>query len=455
VDGPAPRWSRSEVVGAVVVGVALATLLVVTANPGPSLVNDTRASALSSWTLGTRGELALPEPWPASRNYWGVTTPDERVHVNRFPGVALWATPAYAVHHLATGAPDPPAHPFLVPLGPAAWAAALTVAAALAVAYALLRRTVPWPWAAAGTLVLGLGTSLWSVAADALWPHGPGVLALLTLLLAWRRGGRFDPALAGLAAGVAVLVRPHLAAATVVLGVGALVHRRRADDGPPREVATGVAVLVGTAVGLGVMTVYTGLVFGTWLPTAGYDVGGHLGGVVTRSPAETARELALAFVGRDRGVLVWSPVLAVALALALVAWRRLPGWTVTAAGAGLAYLLVQVRAVGHLGGAGFFGPRISLEVVALAAPLLVVGCWRALSTGAADGGPTVGRTWLRHGLAGLLLVAAVGSVAWHGYGAVARSTPPAQLARWEAIDVTVRRDFGHLELGEVDLREGG
>jgi hypothetical protein len=465
VGGTSRPWRRGEVAAVVAVAAAVTALLLVTANPGPSLVNDTRASALSSWTLGTQGELALPEPWPASRNYWGVTTADGRVHVNRFPGVALWAAPAYAVHHLATGRPEPPAHPFLVDLRPAAWTAALTVAAAMVVAYALLRREVPRPWAAAGALVLGLGTSLWSVAADASWPHGPAVLALLTVLLAWRRGGRADPVLAGAAAAVAVTVRPHLAVATVVLGTGAVWRGRHGSevaevaevaDGPssrpdvlPGERATGVAVLVGTVAGLAVVSAYTRRVFGTWLPTAGYDVAGHLGGLVEHSPWQTLRALALALVGAERGVLVWSPVLAVAVlclvTVSIVRRDRLPGWTVVAAAAGVAYLLVQVRAVGHLGGADFFGARITLEPVALATPLLVVACWQVTS------GEVVGPV-LRRAAAGLLAVAAVASIGWHAFGAVARSTSPEQLERWEAIDATVRRDFGDLRLGDVDLR---
>jgi hypothetical protein len=190
-------------------------------------------------------------------------------------------------------------------------------------------------------------------------------------------------------------------------------------------------------------------VFGTWLPTAGYDVAGHLGGLLDHSPWQTVRALCLALVGAERGVLVWSPVLAVAVVCLVAAASarrdRLPGWTVLAAASGVAYLVVQVRAVGHLGGADFFGARITLEPVALATPLLVVACWQAVS------GEVV-RPGLRRVAAGLLAVAAVGSVGWHAFGAVARSTSPEQLARWEAIDATVRRDFGDLRLGDVDLR---
>jgi hypothetical protein len=45
------------------------------------------------------------------------------------------------------------------------------------------------------------------------------------------------------------------------------------------------------------------------------------------------------------------------------------------------------------------------------------------------------------------------SVGINGYGAVARSISAEQVERWETIDATVERGFGHLELGEIDLRE--
>ncbi|MEX1163744.1 MAG: hypothetical protein WEB03_09195, partial [Nitriliruptor sp.] len=456
----------------VLAGLLLSVLLIATSNTGPALVNDTRAAALASWSLGTQGELALPEPWPASANYWGVTTPDGRVHVNRFPGVALWATPAYAVAHLAAGSPDPPAHPFLVDLRPAGWSAALTVVAVAVAAFALLRRVVPRWWAAGAALVVTLGTGMWSVAADALWPHGPAALGLVALLLGWRRlheaaadvaGAVGDVAsrvaggvegttvdgvarqaagggavLAGIGATTAVLVRPHLAVATVVIGAWVLIRERAARR-------AGVAAMAGTAVGLALLSLYSWRVFGVWTPTAGYDVGGHLGGLVTHSPWQTLRSFGAAFIGLERGLLVWSPVVAVALVAACWQRRRVPPWTVVAAIAGLAYLLVQVRAVGHFGGAHFFGPRISLEALVLATPLLATGVWHAGTAAAASGRVS------RAAAVAVLVIAAVGSVGWHAFGAVARSTSPEQVARWEEIDRTVHRDFGDLDLGDVDL----
>ena len=71
----APGWTRREVGATVLAGLVLAVLLIATSNPGPALVNDTRAAALASWTLATQGELALPDPWPAARTTGGSRHP--------------------------------------------------------------------------------------------------------------------------------------------------------------------------------------------------------------------------------------------------------------------------------------------------------------------------------------------------------------------------------------------
>ena len=216
-EGPshdARRWLPAA--AAALLFLAVTALLVATSNPGRALVNDTRAGALASWSLGTHGEAALPEPWPASHNYWGVEGRDGRVYVNRFPGVAYWAAPAYAAAALSGSEHVSPAHPFLVDVRPAGWTAAVTVVLAGLVAVLLLRRLLPDRWALLAGLVLVTGTGLWSVAADALWPHGPTALVLLTALLGWRRD---QTTLVAAAAAGSVLVRPHLAVALVVLAV--------------------------------------------------------------------------------------------------------------------------------------------------------------------------------------------------------------------------------------------
>jgi hypothetical protein len=300
------------------------------------------------------------------------------------------------------------------------------------VAFALLRHLVGVRAAGLAAGVLVLGTGLWPVAADALWPHGPGALLLLLVLWGWRRGGAVGVAMAASASSGAVLVRPHLVVALVVVGAWVLWRE-------PARRGVGAAVLAGGAAGLLALSVYTWALFGRFAPTAGYDAPAHLAGVVDRGPWRTVVDLGQALGGPPRGLLLFSPVLVVALVAVVLERRALPAWTVVSALAGLLYLVVQVRAVGPLGGRDFFGPRTALEPLVLAVPLLAVASSRLAARS-------------RVGLAALAVGALV-SVGINGYGAVFRSIAPHQVERWEAIDESVRRDFGHLELGDVDLRE--
>ncbi len=411
--GPAPstRWCRTDTLVAAGLGVLLAVLFLATASSGPAQVNDTRAASIGAWSLGTRGTALLPDDWPESRNYWGVEGAQDRVLVNRFPGVAYWASPAYAVAALI-GDEDPPAHPFLVSPVPAATTAALTAAAVAVVLFVLLRGATSRTVALAGTLTIATGTSLWSVAADAMWPHAPAMLALTGMLLAWRRS---HPALAAACATVAVLVRPHLIVAGLVLALFAWRRERTRD---------GLALAGGALVGVLILGVYTAWAFGTPLPIAGYDAPGHLGGLLHHSPWQTIRELGLALTSPSRGLLVNSPILVPALVALAMSWRQLPPWTLASALAGLLYLLVQIRAVGHAGGTDFFAYRISLEPLILAAPALVLATAQAVRH----------RRWQLTAISALAVV----SIAIHGHGATVGGISDATTRAWHNVHASVQ-----------------
>lgn len=415
VDEPVParstRWCGTDTLMAAGLGVLLALLFIATANTGPAQVNDTRAASIGAWSLGTRGTVLLPEEWPESRNYWGVEGRQGRVMVNRFPGVAYWASPAYAVAALIDDE-DPPAHPFLVSPVPAAVTAALTAAAVAVALFVLLRGVASRTVAGAGTLTVATGTSLWSVAADAMWPHGPAMLALAGMLVAWRRS---HPVLAAVCAAVAVLVRPHLIVAVLVLALFCWRRERTRD---------GLVLAGGALVGVALLSDYSARVFGTPLPIAGYDAPGHLGGLLQHTPWQTIRELGLALTSPSHGLLVYSPVLIAAMLALAVSWRRVPAWTLASAGAGLLYLLVQVRAVGHSGGADFFAYRISLEPLILAAPALAVATAETVQR----------QRWRVTGIAALAAV----SIGIHGYGAVVGGIDDDTTRAWHSIHTAVR-----------------
>lgn len=329
--------------------------------------------------------------------------------VNRFPSVAYWASPAYAAANLVGDEP-PPAHPFLVSPVPAATTAALTAAGVAIVLFVLLRGATSRPVALAGTLTVATGTSLWSVGAHAMWPHAPAMLALTGMLLAWRRS---HPALAAACATVAILVRPHLIVAVLALALFAW-RRERTHDG--------LALAGGALVGVVVLSVYTAWAFGTALPTAGYDAPGHLGGLLHHTPWQTMRELGLALTSPSRGLLVRSPVLVPALVALAVSWRRLPPWTLASATAGLLYLLVQIRAVGHAGGTDFFAYRISLEPLILAAPALVIAIAEAARR----------RRWQLTAIGALAAI----SIAIHGYGAAVGGISDDTSRAWHDLHAT-------------------
>ena len=403
-------WCRADTLVAVGLGVLLAFLFLATATTGPAQVNDTRAASIGAWALGTQGSVLLPADWPQSHNYWGVEGRNDRVLVNRFPGVAYWASPAYTVAaHL--GDQEPAAHPFLVPAVPASITAALTAAAVAVALFVLLRGVVSRPVALAGTVAVATGTSLWSVAADALWPHAPAMLALTGTLLAWRRS---HPGLAAACATVAVLVRPHLIVVVLVLALFAWRRERIRDS---------LALGGGALAGVVLLSVYSAWAFGTLLPIAGYDAPGHLGGLLHHSPWQTIRGLGLALISPSHGLLVYSPVLVPALVGLAAFWRRLPPWTLASALTGLLYLLVQMRAVGHTGGEGFFAYRTTLEPLILAAPALV------LATAIAVRYP-----WQRTMLAALAAI----SIGVHGYGAVVGGIDDDTTRTWHNIHVAVR-----------------
>ena len=142
-----------------------------------------------------------------------VTQFDGRDVTNRLPGTIFWATPFYVL----MGSSKYPA------IYPGAIAAAAASALAVAFAFALCCRLVSRRGALVAAALLAFATGTWTVSADELWTHGPAQAAvLLALLLAVRN----QWLLAGVPAGFAILVRPHLGVVALILGVAAVVHQK-------------------------------------------------------------------------------------------------------------------------------------------------------------------------------------------------------------------------------------
>jgi hypothetical protein len=303
---------------------------------------------------------------------------------NRLPGTIFWATPFYAV--LGNGS-----HPTIYP---SALAAEVASAIAIGLAFTLCCRVVSRHIALAAALLLAFATGTWTVSSDQLWTHGPAQVAvLLTVLLASRR--RWF--LAGIPAGFAVLVRPHLGVVGFTIAVMAAVRTKSS-----RPLLLGI----GGAAGGIVLLAYEHALWGRWEIFGGYD----------QPVAGSGHKVAAFFIGipgdlvsPERGLLVMTPALLLLLPGLRAAWRTAPDWVRSAAIAGIGYLVLQLWGIRFGGGDGFYSYRTTLESLTLAVPLLALA-WREW---------TAATRARRTAFAAL----AAASVVLHAFGAVVNWTP--------------------------------
>lgn len=286
------------------------------------------------------------------RETWIVETADGREAVGRAPGVIAAAVPAYVL-----------LRPSAISAVPGGLAAALLSAAAVLLLFLLLRDRTGSRAALVAAGLLGFATPVWSVAADAMWPHTLTTLGILGMAWAADRRRWW---LVGLFGGLALWGRLHAALVCAVLGVGSAGSRHR----------PGIAVRVGVAAGamLALMTVWTRWMYGSWDPTSGYragDFGDNVAGNVLHLPNY------LGFlVSADRGLLWWSPLLVLLLPAAWRHRRELPDWSRWLALGGASYLLSQAMLNRFSGGDQFYGYRTSLELVVSLAPALALSAHR-------------------------------------------------------------------------------
>ena len=238
--------------------------------------------------------------------------------------------------------------------------AALLTALAMTFLLAALRRMVPDRLALTGYAVVAFGTSVWTVAAAETWPQTVDVLflALMLLALSRRRVGW-----AGIALAPALLSRPHLAVVALVMGVGLAATRRSWRP------LLGFGI---PAVGaFGLLYVWNHAIYGRWQLLGTYS------DKLTSVPAGSGggrsylANVAGALVTPTQGLLVLSPLLALALVWLLRHPGSAPAWSRLAMLAGLLYEAIQLRLDVYTGGGGFFGSRLTLELVLLAAPMAV------------------------------------------------------------------------------------
>jgi alpha-1,2-mannosyltransferase len=277
--------------------------------------------------------------------------PNGHTVVKRFPGVIAISLPAYYVAHLAH-LDD------AMTVVPGGLTAALACALGIMLLFLAMRTLVPPVLAGVSCALVALGTPVWTVAADAVWPHTVSVLGLGGMAWAASRGRWW---LAGAFGGVILWGRLH--AALVVAGFGVLLGWWRRS---PRIVAE---VGVVSAAFLAGVCAWTRWWTGSWDPLSSYGSGTfehankgwqHLTSMVTQ------------LVSPDRGILVWTPLLLLLLPALVRGWREVPDWARALLFGALAYQLAQAWIADPLGGDSYYGYRHGIELVVAATPALAV-----------------------------------------------------------------------------------
>jgi hypothetical protein len=330
----------------------LAGVYALTTNPDPS--PDAFTADFAARHIALTGD---PVPdiagWPylddnIIRDTWIVETADGREAVGRAPGVIAAVVPAYAV-----------ARPGWVDPLPGGLTAALLSALAVVLFFLVLRDRIGTHPALVASGILGFATPVWSVSADAIWPHTLTTLGILGTAWAADRGRWW---LVGLFGGVMLWGRLHAAVICAVVGLGVAWSRRR----PAIALRAGVIALAS----LGLVSVWTRWMYGSWDPTSGYRAGDFTGNAA--GYALDPNNWLGFVVSADRGLLWWAPLL---LVLGPTAWRHrreLPDWSRWLAAGGLAYTLSQGVLNRFSGGDHFYGYRTSLELVVSLAPALAL-----------------------------------------------------------------------------------
>jgi hypothetical protein len=333
---------------------------------------DAATNVFTAWEMGENGRVTL-------NNYEELATDDYFGNIGWIvpaqstaaavypPGTASLAAPLYAIWPAeaemqkvyGTNTDAPSVEIPIPPLGPAAITAAVVAAIAVGLLALVFREFVDGRLAVLSAYLVGLGTAMWPIAADALWQHGPAVMWITAgMLLSIRH-----QVASGFAFGAAILTRPHTA--LIAAGNGLW------QSWKTRSIRPAGLVGFGSVVGLGVLVWFNDYVFGSPSITGGYG-DRFAARMANLDLLEYAGNIILVFVHPMRGVLIYSPFLILLLPGLRSAWRAAPAWVRGSAVGGVLYLLLQLKAEGYSGGSGFWGYRYPLEALAAAAPLLLL-----------------------------------------------------------------------------------
>jgi alpha-1,2-mannosyltransferase len=343
-----------------------------------NVVNDVDSVNLASWRIANTGA-----PWldgvpyhalAAQDTVWVAVAANGHLVSFRSPGPIVAGVPGYFAARLQ-GVES-------YSVVPGGIVAALLTVCALLLLFLALRDRLGTTVSGVVVAVLGLTTPVWSVSADGLWTHPVTILGIAGMTWACVRERWW---LVGLFGGVAVWGRLHTAVIVAVLGLGLAWSRRQ-----PR-----IALVAGSisAACLALSAVWSHWLYGSWGFAGGYSLSAYSERAVGTSGRslvdQVVNHLGL-WVAPDRGILVWSPVLLVLLPAVVRSWRSLPDWSRWLLGGGVVYTLVQGQLNGFSGGSGFFGYRLTLELLMCAAPAFVLSLGAMGSWARAWLGPVLG-----------------------------------------------------------------
>jgi alpha-1,2-mannosyltransferase len=347
-----PTWVAPWVVGLVSGVVYLLTAGYASAS------GDVVAADVLAWQLGTDGSSTFtadtypPLDQHPAREGWIIEAADGHEVVGRSPGPVAAAVPAYWLF----GGDQ-------FSLVPGAVTASLLTAVAMAVMLVALRNLLPRREALLATLALAIGTPVWCVAADGMWPHTLTVLGLSGIIWSASRERWW---LVGTFGGVLLWGRLH--AAVVVAVVGAVVGLRRRDP------LVTLSVAVPSAAFLALQALWTRQLYGSWNPTSSYETG-KFESYAGRNQLDLVNQLGL-WVAPDRGLLVWTPIIVLLLPALARSWRSLPDWSRALIYGGLAYTVLQGVLDRFGGGDAFYAYRLMIEMLVCAVPALALSAPR-------------------------------------------------------------------------------
>ncbi len=345
-----------ERLGAAALAVTLLAVYLATCSATPSV--DASSASLQGWRIATTGSPWLDDvdldDLPVRYTdppFWTGENETGHVVVYRSPGVTAVSTLAYLGRS---------SDPTTFSIRPASLLAAGLAWLAVLLVYSALRRHLSRRVALGVSAVLALGTPVWSVAADAMWPHTLTTLGIAGMAFAASRDRWL---LAGLMGGIGLTGRLHLSLVVATLGLGAGVLRRR----------TRITVLVaaGSLPFLFLSAAWSRWLYGQWDPAGGYpQVDAYASRATSQSPLDLVLNHVGLWVSADRGFLTWTPVVVVLLPALARSWRYQPDWARVLLVGGLLYTAVQGLMNHFAGGTAFYGYRLTLELLLCLTPAL-------------------------------------------------------------------------------------